>query len=239
MPIAEIFFVYKGLKSQKCDTCPLTEVSTLYYNFIMQFTAKALKEILKNYHIYRGRVACGTASVETKQMMERLQIALELLKYSDADFIKAYYIKREGSLSVIAKQCNCSKNNISKKLNRIIKELAEIMSDDEQPSISSASDGVPQYTEKQVKRYLHYLRADNSKSHHKKVEDEHYRNDKNNLIRAIHALSDTDQEMVLALYLYGENLTVIGNTYGYSISGVKYRINVAIRQICAMMNGNR
>lgn len=236
MPITEIFFTNKGLKSQKCDTCSLTEMSTLYYNFLMQFTAEAVKEILKNYHIYRGRVACGTASREIELMLDRLQFALYLC--SDGGLIEDYYIRKKGSLSDIAKGDGCSKNNIAKKLNRIIKELAEIMSDDEQTMISSATDASPKYTDKQVRKYLYYLRADNSNSHGKKVDDENYRTDKDRLTCAIHALDKIDQEMVLAVYLYGENLSVIGNTYGYSVSGVKYRINVAIKKICAMMDGS-
>ncbi|MCM1439795.1 MAG: hypothetical protein NC131_11440 [Roseburia sp.] len=205
----------------------------------MQYTAEEVKGYLKNYHVYSGKVACGTTNGQTVQAIERLQVALDNLRYSEYDLIRVYYISKGGSLSDIAKDCRCSKNNIAKKLNRIIGKLAQMMSDGEQIEIHSANDAVIKYTESQVRKYLKYLKQENDRNRRShQVKDSDYLRDKNLFIRAIHALDDMDQQIVLESYLYGETLSVIGNTYGYSVSGVKYRINVAIKKICAMMNGD-
>ena len=68
--------------------------------------------------------------------------------------------------------------------------------------------------------------------------DDNYIRDMQLLRDAVNSLKDMDKQLVSELYENKEKLSVIGNTYGYSVSGVKYRINVAIKKICAIMNGD-
>ena len=203
----------------------------------MQFTAETIKEYLKNYHIYRGKIACKTASAEIERVLSSLDYALCLLKYSDEELVKAYYVKKEGSLSDIAKQYNCSKNNIAKKLNRIIEELAEFMSDGgtlaETPSRSAEP---PKYTEKQIRRHLKSLHKDITKVAGSTEEINFILTLRRLLDDAVRSLDEIDRTLIEEQYFNKEALSVISKTYGYSVSGVKYRIKIAIKKICDMMN---
>lgn len=75
-------------------------------------------------------------------------------------------------------------------------------------------------------------------THHGIKMDENFIKDIRLVHAALQSLEDIDKQLVLELYKNKEKLSVIGNTYGYSVSGVKYRIGVAIKKICAMLNGD-
>ena len=124
----------------------------------MQYMAEEVKEYLKNYHIYCGKVLCKTASERTEQAVERLKFAMFQLRYEDSDLIESYYIKKVGSLSDLAKIFGCSKNNIAKKLDCAIAKLAQVMSDDDTSEIVSVAGGSAKYTEKQIRVYLKRIR---------------------------------------------------------------------------------
>lgn len=204
----------------------------------MQYTAEEVKEYLKNYHIYCGKVLCKTANAQTEQAIERLKFAMFQLCYEDSDLIESYYIKKDGSLSDLAKIFGCSKNNVAKKLNCAIVKLAQIMSDGEPSEMVSATGGSAKYTEKQVRAYLKRIRYFTEMTKQGIELDDNYIRDMQLLRNAVNSLEEMDKQLVLELYENKEKLSVIGNTYGYSVSGVKYRINVAIKKICAIMNGD-
>lgn len=204
----------------------------------MQYTAEEVKEYLKNYHIYCGKVLCKTASERTEQAVERLKFAMFQLRYEDSDLIESYYIKKDGSLSDLAKIFGCSKNNIAKKLDCAIAKLAQVMSDDDTSEIVSVAGGSAKYTEKQIRVYLKRIRYFTGMTKQGIELDDNYIKDMQLLRDAVNSLDDMDKQLVSELYENKEKLSVIGNTYGYSVSGVKYRINVAIKKICAIMNGD-
>lgn len=130
----------------------------------MQYTAEEVKRYLKNYHIYSGKVACRTANEHDMLSIERLRLAIDNLQYSEYDLIKEY----------------CSKNNIAKKINRVIEKLAQIMSDEEQTDNHSATDMNIKYTESQIRKYLKYLKRENDRNRrNNEVIDDEYLKDKN------------------------------------------------------------
>ncbi len=203
----------------------------------MQYTAEEVKEYLKNYHIYCGKVVCETANEQTVQAIERLKFAIFYVRVEDRDLIERYYIGKDGSLSDLAKIFGCSKNNIAKKLNRAIEKLTQIMSDGEPSEMIRIADSSAKYTEKQIRRYLKWVQ-DFAEMMQRGIKlDENYVKDMDLLYDAVHSLDARDKQLVLELYGNKEKLSVIGNTYGYSVSGVKYRINAAIKKICVIMNG--
>ena len=202
----------------------------------MQYTAEEVKGYLKNYHIYCGKVVCKTANERTEQAMERLKFAIFQVRFEDRDLIERYYTFKDGSLSDLAKIFGCSKNNIAKKLNCAIVKLAQIMSDDEPLVQRSTAVGSTKYTEKQIRAYLKRIRHFTDMTKRGIELDDNYIRDMQLLRDAVNSLDDTDKQLVSELYENKEKLSVIGNTYGYSVSGVKYRINVAIKKICAIMN---
>ena len=204
----------------------------------MQYTAEEVKEYLKNYHIYCGKVLCKTANERTVQAMERLKFALFLVRFEDRDLIERYYKDKDCSLSELAKIFGCSKNNIAKKLNCAIAKLAQVMSDDDPSEMVSATCGSAKYTEKQIRAYLKRIRYFMGMTKQGIELDDNYIRDMQLLRDAVNSLEDMDKQLVSELYENKEKLSVIGNTYGYSVSGVKYRINVAIKKICAIMNGD-
>lgn len=205
----------------------------------MRYTAEEVKEYLKNYHICCGKVLCNTANEQIEQAMERLAVAVFQLGYEDEELIDRYYIEKDGSLSDLAKLFGCSKNNIAKKLNRAIEKLAQIISDDEPSGPSCIANGSPKYTVKQIRGYLKRMwYFSNVTTHHGIKMDENFIKDIRLVNAALQSLEDIDKQLVLELYKNKEKLSVIGNTYGYSVSGVKYRIGVAIKKICAMLNGD-
>lgn len=203
----------------------------------MQYTAESVKEYLKNYHIYCGKVLCNTANEQTKQAIGRLKFAIFEVRFEDKDLIERYYIYKDGSLSGLAKIFGCSKNNIAKKLQRAIEKLAQIMSDDDPSELSCIAVGSPKYTEKQIRAYLKRIRYFTDMTKQDIKLDDNYIRDMKLLYDAVNSLEDIDKQLVLELYENKEKLSVIGNTYGYSVSGVKYRINAAIKKICVIMNG--
>ncbi len=203
----------------------------------MQYTAEEVKEYLKNFHIYCGKVLCNTANEQTEQAMERLKFAIFQVRFEDRDLIERYYTYKDGSLSDLAKIFGCSKNNIAKKLQRAIEKLAQIMSDDDPSVLKNISTSSTKYTEKQIRGYLKRVRYVTDMTHHGIKMDENFVKDIRLMQNAVRSLEDIDKQLVLELYENKEKLSVIGNTYGYSISGVKYRISVAIKKICAIMNG--
>lgn len=205
----------------------------------MQYTAEAVKEYLKNYHIYCGKVVCKTANERTEKTMERIKFAMFQLRYEDSDLIESYYIKKDGSLNDLAKNFGCSKNNIAKKLNCAIAKLAKIMSDDEPSDPRCIAESSPKYTKNQIRGYLKRIRSFSGMTKQDIRIDDNYIRDMKLLYDAVNSLEDIDKQLVLELYENKEKLSVIGNTYGYSISGVKNRINAAINKICVIMNGDK
>ena len=92
----------------------------------MQFTAEKIQQLLKNYHILKGKVESGLATSDICQSVELLEKSVSVLPEIDYQIITLIYMEKL-SFSKVAKKVGYSKGNLNYRINYACKCLAKIM----------------------------------------------------------------------------------------------------------------
>ena len=93
----------------------------------MQFTAEKIQQLLKNYHILKGKVESGLATSDTCQSVELLEKSVSVLPEIDYQIITLVFMERQ-SYAKVARKVGYTKPGVQYRIGLICKDLCKIMS---------------------------------------------------------------------------------------------------------------
>lgn len=89
----------------------------------MQSSMAEIKELLKHYHFYKGQIENGIAAKVLEEKIHFLETSINLLEEKCYELLMKVFIDNTG-IKKIAKQMNCSRQNIYKKISAILTPIA-------------------------------------------------------------------------------------------------------------------
>ena len=93
----------------------------------MQYTAEKIRQLLKDYHILKGKVESGLATSDTCQSVELLEKSVSVLPEIDYQIITLVFMERQ-SYAKVARKVGYSKPGVQYRIGIICKDLCKIMS---------------------------------------------------------------------------------------------------------------
>ena len=92
----------------------------------MQFTAEKIQQLLKNYHILKGKVESGLATSDICQSVELLEKSVSVLPEIDYQIITLVFMEKQ-SYAKVARKVGYTKPGVQTRIKIICKNLGEIM----------------------------------------------------------------------------------------------------------------
>lgn len=86
----------------------------------MQFTAEKIRQLLKDYHILKGKVESGLATSDTCQSIEMLEKSVSVLPEMDYQIITLIFMEKQ-SYAKVARKVGYAKTGIQKGLKLYVK----------------------------------------------------------------------------------------------------------------------
>ena len=93
----------------------------------MQYTAEKIRQLLKDYHILKGKVESGLATSDTCQSVELLEKSISVLPEIDYKIITLVFMEKQ-SYAKAARKVGYTKPGVQYRIGIICNDLCKIMS---------------------------------------------------------------------------------------------------------------